>query len=272
MSSAIRRISNRHAFWNALLLLIGIGLPAAARADRRSFLYTYSPYTESAGVTEAEAWVTAKTGMQSSAGTVWEPRVELEYAVTRRLSAAAYINLVKEPDHAAKLESASIEWILGLAKPGAIAGDPALYLETTVASGEFELEPKLLLGHGQGRWVTAFNLIGEFEFRRNDEELLPNGEVLHRAAAGEVSGGVAYEATPRLSLGIESRYRSEHPNFGPQAAALFSVGPNVNLQFGEVGLGVAWLPRIWGRASTSAGGNLDDFERSQVRTVLGLEF
>ena len=151
-----------------------------------------------------------------------------------------------------------------------IAGDPALYLETTVAASEFELEPKLLLGQEHGPWIAALNLIGEFEFRRNDDELLPSGNVLHRAAAGELSAGIAYEAARGLSLGIESRYRSEHPNFGAQAVALFSIGPNASLQLGKSRFGVAWLPRVWGHASTY-GGDLDDFERSQVRAVLGLE-
>src|SRR2546426_1343890 len=242
----MKHTAKGHAFRIALLLLLGIALPTAAGADRRWFLYTYSPYAESAGEAEVETWVTARIGKQDRAGTLWEPRAEFEYAVTPRLSAAAYLNFVKESDHAVKLESASIEWILGLAKPGTIAGDPAIYLETTAASSEFELEPKLLLGHEHGRWVTGANLIGEFEFRRNDEELLPSGDVLHRAAAAELSGGVAYQATPRLSLGIEARCRSEHPNFGPEGAALFSAGPNANLQLGKVQLGVALLPRLWG--------------------------
>lgn len=271
MPTTMKRIAKEHAFRIVLLLLVGIGWTARARADRRSFLYTYSPYMEPAGEAEVETWVTARIGQQDPAGTTWEPRAEFEYALTRRLTAAAYLNFVKESDHAVKLESASIEWILGLAKPGAIVGDPALYLETTAASSEFELEPKLLLGHEHGPWVTGLNLIGELEFRRNDQELLPDGEVLHRAAAGELSGGVAYEVNRHLSLGIESRYRSEHPNFGSEAAALFSVGPNANLQTGRMQFGVTWLPRIWGRASTSSGADLDDFERSQVRAVLGLE-
>jgi hypothetical protein len=119
--------------------------------------------------------------------------------------------------------------------------------------------------------VTGLNLIGEFEFRRNDKELLPGGGVLHRAVAGELSGGAAWRATPGLSFGIELRYRSEHPNFGPESAALFSGGPNVNLLLGKLQLGVAWLPRVWGRACTVGGGDLDDFERNQLRAVLGLE-
>jgi hypothetical protein len=52
--------------------------------------------------------------------------------------------------------------------------------------------------------------------------------------------------------------------------ALFSVGPSVNLALGEVQLGVALLPRIWGRASASGGGDLEALERGQVRAVLSL--
>ena len=109
--------------------------------------------------------------------------------------------------------------------------------------------------------MSGVNLIGEFEFRHNDSELQASGAALRREFAGEIAGGIAYEANPHVSLGLESRYRSEHANFGAQSAALIAVGPNVNLRFGETQFGLAVLPQLWGSPQTSGGRTLDAFER-----------
>ena len=256
----------------AMIALIPLVMPGTAHADRRYFLYTYSPFLDPPGEMEVETWLTAKSGKRDpNAGTKWEPRAEFEYAIHGRLGAAAYLNYVKEPGHRLKLDSPSLELVYRLADPGKIAGDPALYLETTERGDELELETKALLAHRHGRWVSGLNLIGEFEFRHDDEEVLPSGAVLHNAFAGEISGGVAFELNRWVSLGLESRYRSEHPNFGGQAAALVSVGPNVNVRLGEAQLGLAVLPQVWGSPRISGSRNLDEFEKVQVRAVLGIE-
>jgi hypothetical protein len=255
-----------------IIALILLAIPGTAQADRRYFLYTYSPFIDPQGEMEVEAWLTAKSGKQDpSVGTQWEPRAEFEYAIHGRLGAAAYLNYVKQPGHKIKFDSPSIELIYRLCDPGKIAGDPALYLETTERGDELELESKLLLAHRSGPWISGVNLIGEFEFRHNDDEVLPGGAILRNAFAGEISGGIAYELSSRLSLGLESRFRSEHPNFGRQAAALASVGPSVNLRLGEAQFGVAVLPQIWGSPRTSGSRNLDAFERVQIRAVIGME-
>ncbi len=256
----------------AMIASVLLAIPGMAHADRRYFLYTYSPFLDPPGEMEVETWLTAKTGKQDPrAGTQWEPRAEFEYAIHGRLGAAAYLNYVKQSGHSLKFDSPSIELIYRIADPGKIAGDPALYLETTERGDELELESKVLLAHRRGPWIAGVNLIGEFEFRHNNEELLPSGAVLHSAFAGEVSGGIAFELSRLLSLGLESRYRSEHPNFGRQAAALASLGPNVNLRLGEAQLGIAVLPQIWGTPRTSGNRNLDAFERVQIRAVFGIE-
>lgn len=255
----------------ALLALVTIW-PSHAHADRRYFLYTYSPFVDPPGEMEIETWLTAKAGKQDpNEGTLFEPRVELEYAIHGRLGASVYLNFVKEPGRSMDFTSPSLELIYRLADRGRIAGDPALYLEVTESGDELELEPKLLLAHRQGRLIAGANLIGEFEFRHNDEELLPDGQVLRNGFAAEIAGGVAYEPNDHVSLGLETRYRSEHPNFGAQSAALFSLGPNLNLRFGEAQFGLAVLPQVWGTPATQGHRNLDDFEKTQIRAVFGIE-
>jgi hypothetical protein len=253
------------------MAVILLALAGPARADRRFFLYTYSPFLDPPGEMEVETWLTTRTGKQDPAiGTQWEPRVEFEYAMHGRLGTAAYLNFRKEPGSPLELHSPSLEVIYALARPGTIPGDPALYLEASESGDELELETKLLLAHRHERWLSGMNLIGEFEFRHDDEELLPTGQVLKNGFAGEVTGGIAYEWSKLVAFGIESRYRSEHPNFGAQSAGLLSVGPSLNLRLGEAQLAIGVLPQIWGTPSTSGHRNLDAFERLQIRAIVGI--
>ena len=256
------------AFLLALLLLV----PAAARADRRFFLYTSSPYLDERGEAEVEGWITARAGKQDPGDSpVWEPRVEFEYALHDRLSGAAYLNYVRQPGERIHLESPSLELRYRLAPDGRLPGDPAFYLEGTERGDELELESRLLLARGGEHWMRAMNLVGEFEFRHDDRELLPSGRVLRNGFAGEITGGVAYVVRPTIAIGLEARYRSEHPNFGRESAALLAAGPSVNVRSGRAQLAIGVLPQLWGRPASSDSRNLEDFERVQARIVLGFE-
>ncbi len=256
----------------ALLLACLLLLPAAARADRRFFLYTSSPYLDERGEAEIEGWLTARAGRQNPADSpVWEPRIEFEYALHDRLSGAAYLNYVRPPGQELHLESPSLELRYRLAADGRLPGDPAFYLESTERGDELELESRLLLARGGERWMRAMNLVGEFEFRHDGRELLPSGRVLRNGFAGEVTGGIAYVVRPSLAIGLEARYRSEHPNFGRESAALLAAGPSLNLRSGRTQVAIGVLPQLWGRPASSGARNLEDFERVQARVVLGFE-
>jgi hypothetical protein len=157
VSRRLLRLGTRPA---AMIALILLAIPVTAHADRRYFLYTYSPFLDPPGEMEVETWLTAKSGKQDPrAGTQWEPRAEFEYAIHGRLGAAAYLNYVKQSGHGLRFDSPSIEVIYRLADPGKIAGDPALYLETTERGDELELESKVLLAHRRGQWISGVNLI-----------------------------------------------------------------------------------------------------------------
>jgi hypothetical protein len=256
----------------AALTFSVLSLPGTAAADRKYFVETYTPYTSPAGEIEVETWLTSRSGQQDrNGGVAWDWRAELEYGVTDRLTAAAYLNYTKPAGGALRFESPSLELIYRLADRGRLPGDPAIYLETTESGKELELEPKLLLAHRARRLVTAVNLIGEIEFRHNDDELLESGSVLRNAWAWEVSGGTSYEVTHHLAAGLEARYRAEYPNFGPREGAALHIGPAINLQMGEVQIGLGVLGQVTGTPRTSGHLNLADFDRTQVRAVIGVE-
>lgn len=254
------------------LVLIPALLPGAARADRKYFVETYTPYLAPAGEVELETWLTSRSGKEEDQGlTAWEWRQEFEVSVTDRLTAAAYLNFDQPGGGTLHFEAPSLEFIYALADPGRIPGHPALYLEAKESGEELELEPKLLLAHRSRRFVGALNLVGEFEFRHNDEELLESGAVMRKAWAWKVVGGTAYELSPRVSAGVEARYVAEYPNFGPRSGSALSLGPVFNVQAGEVQIGVGVLRQLRGSPRTSGDLNLDDFERTQVRAIIGVE-
>ena len=256
---------------SAVLALALLLLPAAAMADRRYFLETYTPYLGEAKESEVELWLTSKTGKQDpdEAATL-ESRAEWEYGLTSRLSGALYLNLLRPPGGHLKAESGSLELIYRPTERQ-LAVDPAVYLEITESGDELELEPKLLLAHRFRQWIAATNLIGELEFRHNDEELLPSGAVLKKQIAGELSAGVAFDLHRRLAVGAEALARTEHANFGRQSAALLALGPTVTAQVGEAQLGLEVLQQLRGTPRTSGDRNLVDFEKTQWRLVLGVE-
>lgn len=257
-----------------LVAAAGLSLltPGSALADRKYFVETYTPYLAPAGELELETWLTSRSGRAEDLGsTAWQWRQEFEYSITDRLTAAAYLNFDQPGREALRFEAPSLEFIYVLADPGRIPGHPALYLETKESGDELELEPKLLLAHRSRRLVGAINLVGEFEFRHNDEELLENGSVMRKAWAWKVVGGTAYEVSTRISAGLEARYVAEYPNFGPRSGSALSLGPVFNYQAGEVQIGLGVLRQLRGRPHTSGDLNLDEFERTQVRAIIGVE-
>jgi hypothetical protein len=253
----------RRLLWLVPALLL---LPGTAFADGRYFVETYTPYLSPARELEVESWVTSRSVDHATA---WDLRQELEYGVTDRLTAAAYLNLSQPAGGSLQLEAPSLELIYALAKRGRVLGDPAIYLETSASGDETELEPKLLLAQRTGRFVSALNFVGEFEFRHNDEELLTNGDVLRQQWAWKVAGGTARELTSKVSAGLEFRYESEYANFGPRSGNALSLGPVLNAEAGKAHISVGMLRRLHGE--TAHGGDPDDLERTQLRAIVGFE-
>jgi len=268
MSRALSAVPS--LFRIAFLATIVVLLPAVAHG--RMFPLTYTPWLDHAGEHEAGFWLTSHHGRQDPAeGAALDSRAEWEYTLSPRLAVAAYLNAARPAGGPVRVASSSVEMIAPLVKPGRFAVDPALYLEATESGGELELEPKLLLGSRRGPWVMAMNLGAELEFRHDGEERLPDGAVLRNAVAGQITGGVVRTFGERLALGFEARGRTEHPNFGRQRAALLSLGPCLKLEAGPAGITIGVLSQLRGFPRTSRGLNLVDFEKAEVRAVVGFE-
>src|SRR5262249_24385570 len=129
---------------------------------------------------------------------------------------------------------------------------------------EVELEPRVLLGQRYGRWMTVANVIGEYESHLSGEEK----GVIERTL--RLTAGCSREIGARFALGGEGGYEHSVEDVSPKPAAWF-FGPTLNLQTEKVQLSFGWHAQVRGTPDTAAGFNLDDFPRSDVRLLVGVD-
>jgi hypothetical protein len=257
----------RHPFRIMLPAFLALSvLATTARADRRYFVQSYTPYLAPAGNLEFETWSIAESGRGDSTATRWQNRLEFEYGIADRLTGAFYLNFVQPAgeDAATTFDGPSLELIYNLAQPGSLPVDPAAYFEVRANGSEVEFEPKLLLARRIYRLVGVVNVNGEFERVTAGAE---KGETEKKLT---VTAGLSREIGAAVALGVEAVYTREFADGGPDPSSLL-LGPTLNLQTPKVQLALGWHPQIRGRPESAANLNLSDFPRSEVRLVLGIE-
>lgn len=105
-------------------------------ADTKFFARSYAAYTLPAKALEFEFWQTGRIDKGAGYYYRWQPRFEVEYGVTDRLTASMYFNFneVKSSGntYAPKsfaVSTTSFEFRYRLSNPGEYFIDPALYFE-----------------------------------------------------------------------------------------------------------------------------------------------
>src|SRR5690242_2386702 len=95
----------------ALVVTVVLTLAAAARADRKYFVNSYTSYLAPAGTLELESWAVAAYGQGDSANTAWVQKVEFEYAISDRFTGSAYLNFQQAgvPESPVHFEGPSLE-------------------------------------------------------------------------------------------------------------------------------------------------------------------
>lgn len=241
-------------------------LPSTARADRRYFVHSYTPYLAPAGNLELEATTIAASGQGDSAATAWQNRIEFECGISDRLTGAAYLNFVQPAGEGAPMtfDGPSLELIYRPVDSGRLPVDPAAYLELRANGSEVEIEPKLLLARRIYRLVTAVNVIGEIEPHTAGSQAGSTERSLR------VTLGASREIGNVLAVGLEAIVQHEFLDQGPDPTSVL-FGPTINLQTPSVQLALGWQPQVSGRPATSGGLNLSDFPRSEIRMIVGVE-
>jgi len=249
-----------------LVLLAALGGAGRARAEEQPFAQMYTPYLDERGESELAMSTQASHGQAGTAGAQWYNRLELEHAFSDRWSGALYLNAFQSGSLRAPLifDGPSVEAIYRLSAPGPRRLDAAGYLEVRATGRETEYEPRFLLAHRGPRGVVALNAIGEFEFLR---ETRPGEEA-------ERSVRLAFGATRVLgggwSAGLEGWVEQTLADASGDPRSLFA-GPTIAFSAGGVRGTAGWQPQVAGAPKSRNGLDLDDFPRSRLRIMLGVE-
>lgn len=236
--------------------------PVLARADRRSFGYTYEYATLPEGQTEVEIWHTqARDTWHSDSPQRFEEKIEIEYGVTDRFDMAMYTVFAESSDENLRLDAVRIENRYRFADRGEWPVDTIAYLELAkdFDASIYEVEAKAIVSRDFDKLLVAANAIGEIAFGNN---------VPHRDLSLGWSVGATYEINPKVRLGVESWGANEDNPDGNGTTLRASVGPAISLAPSSK----FWLAGTagWGIASTFES---DDFAGTafSARVVMGLE-
>ncbi|MBI5511349.1 MAG: hypothetical protein HY903_21520 [Deltaproteobacteria bacterium] len=265
------RVARAAAVYLAIGLGLGLYAPRAQASERR-FTYTYGSEVINAGALELEPWTTFRVGRDGFYNR-FDHRLELEVGLTDRLQTAWYFNLkavTKDEDggRLTELEWGGVSWEWKYKVLDAVA-DPiglGLYLEPGVATGEAELEVKVIVDKRLGSFYTALNAVVEHEW------IYANRGKAERELVAEVDVGAAYFVTAAFSAGVEARNHNLFlPGAGWQHAALFA-GPVVSYASDAWWATLTVLPQLPALKKGDAGAKLvlDEHERLNVRLLFGV--
>ena len=230
--------------------------PLLARADRKSFSYTYEYATLPEGQTEVELWHTqARDTWQASTAERFEEKLEIEHGITDHWDMSMYTVLAQSTDEAFHLDAARLESRYRFADRGEWPVDTVGYLEVAkdFDASIYEIEAKGIFARDFDKVTVAGNVIGEVAFGKN-----VSGTDLSIGWAA----GATYEVNPKVRLGVESWGAHE------EGTVRWAVGPALSLAPSSK----FWLVTTagFGVGDTFAS---DDFagEAFSARVIMGLE-
>lgn len=285
MAVGFRHIARHMNKKTTLLTLASLATcVATSQADERFFTYVQDADVLPKGAWEFEQWVTYGTTYsgdnQEYSRNRWDFREEVEYGLTERFSVAGYLNFryqelvsrqegVPNGGSEFSFKGVSLEGKYQIFNPNTQPVGLALYLEPTFNGGEFEMEEKILISKNFGdKWVTAFNVIFEQEWEKEDGET-------EKESVFETTAGVAYRLSSNWSVGLEGRYKRtyEGAGFDDYLGAGWYLGPNVHYGTAKWWGTLTVLPQVAGNPNTGSSGlNYTENNRFDVRLIFGINF
>jgi hypothetical protein len=239
------------------------------KADDKKFARSYTSYTLPSRALEFEFWQTGRIGKSSGYYYRWQPRFEVEYGITDRLTGSMYFNLneVKSSDNTIpskplSLSTTSFEFRYRLTNPNEYIIDPALYFELSYGGDKIEYEPKLLLTKQFDNFISVMNINSEIErdITGNETE-----------SAFELTLGLAYELSKNISIGLEFRndrnFREIYKKEENQASF---IGPTISFRTDKIYFVLNLLAQVGGSPATNNNLELFSHEKYEVRTILGI--
>jgi hypothetical protein len=240
--------------------LAAAAAPSPARADQRSYAFTYQPLTAPKGGLELETFTTlAAPRAGSPQGRTWQEQVELEYGLTDRWDVAVYGVFERPFGGSLEAEAVKVESRYRLTEPGTSLLDAVAYLELERSfpdGGGTAIEEKLIVGKDFGRFNVAANVWAEQE--RVHETVLNVGW----------SAGASWEFSPAFRLGAEGfgEIDDATSSTGRQSGAWAgpSIGVSLPLRGGP-------LRGTWA-AVTAGFGLTRESDDLRIRGILAFQF
>ena len=236
----------------AAACLAALALAPEARADRRSFTRAYEYATQPAGNLELEIWNDLTIPKDSFAGTVAQPRIELEVGLTDHWDIALYHvfeSKLEDGKSSFTFDSWRLESRYRLFEKGELPVDLMLYLELerpTDFSAPAELEEKIIIGKDLGRLGLVVNLVAE-------QKLATANRAGH---VWELDAGARWEMVPALRVGVEY-FVTMRSAPGADLEVKHYLGPSISVANAKI-----WL-------QVGAGIGLGDNSEVFVRSALG---
>jgi hypothetical protein len=222
------------------------------------------------GAFEFELWNTLRAGKDSGFFYRYQPRFEFEYGVTDRLSSSLYFNFdqtIAEDNsftsRSLSFSSTSLELRYRLTNPDEIFVDPALYVEFSYGGDEIEYESKVIFSKRLGNFISAVNLTSEIE-----REVIES----KNESVFEITGGVMYDINPNFACGVEFRnHRVYEGIYGKEESHATYLGPTINLQTESFFITFNFIAQVAGSPKSEGNLELDEHEKYEFRTILGIE-
>ncbi len=263
-------MNNRAKLLSVSLVLLITILPHRLNADVKIFGRSYTSYTLPANALEIEFWQTGRIDKGIGSYYRWQPRVEIEYGLTDRLTSSFYLNFneVRSYDNQIQskplsLSTSSIEFRYRLSNPDEYFIDPALYFELSYGGDKIEYEPKILLSKRFDNFVSVLNINSEFERNIAADE---------NESSFEITMGIAYEVTKNISLGLEFRnHRNYLDTFKKEVNQASFIGPTFSYHSDRFYFVINLLTQLGGSPSTKDSFEFSSHEKYELRTILGIE-
>lgn len=248
-------------------------------AQDRVFTYTYQSGVLNKGQKEIEVWTTLSNGRDNFYKELGQ-KMEFEIGLGSKLQTSFYLNYsstkaIEEENGIQSLNSEidygfSNEWKLKLSDPVANRIGSALYFEYTLAPTETAFEGKIIIDKQTGKFLNAFNLVGEYVIAKNftSNGTKVNDENVHELNV-ELNYGLSFKLKDNLSIGLEAFNQNQFADSKLESSVLLA-GPCVSYASNGFWINLTCMPQI---ANLKGGGlDLNSHERLQTRLVFSYEF
>jgi hypothetical protein len=275
--ASVKRTKNHQM--KKILFIAAFMMAISAIAQDRVFTYTYQSNVLNKGQKEIEVWTTLATGRQDYYRGL-KHNLEFEIGLGGKLQTSFYLNYGYSKGIATEngiqilnsenSYSFANEWKLKLSDPVANKFGSALYFETALAPDETAFESKIILDKQSGKFLNAFNLVGEYVIGKAFTE---NGTKINvenqKEFNLELNYGCSYKINNQWSAGLEAMNQNVFAE-NKLEYSILTAGPVISYSTNGFWVNLGAMPQL---ANLKGGGReLIEHDGLQVRLLFSYAF